>query len=99
MKKELLKGLSDEQIAKIKACKNHEELLKFAKEEGIELSNEQLETISGGGACTVISDIGDKINPSDCPKCGANGPKKDGDKRVCKKCGHVWYVDDSYVPH
>lgn len=99
MKKELLKGLSDEQIAKVKACNNHEELLKLAKEEGIELSNEQLETISGGGACSVISDIGDKINPSDCPKCGANGPKKDGDKRVCKKCGHVWYVDDSYVPH
>ena len=99
MKKELLKGLSDEQIAKVKACNNHEELLKLAKEDGIELSNEQLETISGGGACSVISDIGDKINPSDCPKCGANGPKKDGDKRVCKKCGHVWYVDDSYVPH
>ena len=99
MKKELLKGLSDEQIAKVKACNNHEELLKLAKEEGIELSNEQLETISGGGACSVISDIGDKINPTDCPKCGANGPKKDGDKRVCKKCGYVWYVDDSYVPH
>ena len=47
----------------------------------------------------AVSDIGDKINPSDCPKCGANNPKKDGDKRVCKKCGHVWYVDDSYVPH
>ena len=99
MKKELLKGLSDEQIAKVKACNNHEELLKLAKEEGIELSNEQLETISGGGACSVISDIGDKINPTDCPKCGANGPKKDGDKRVCKKCGYVWYVDDSYLPH
>ena len=24
MKKELLKGLSEEQIAKVKACKNHE---------------------------------------------------------------------------
>ena len=90
MKKELLKGLSDEQIAKVKACNNHEELLKLAKEEGIELSNEQLETISGGGACSVISDIGDKINPSDCPKCGANNPKKDGNLRICKKCGYQW---------
>ena len=90
MKKELLKGLSDEQIAKVKACNNHEELFKLAKEEGIELSNEQLETISGGGACSVISDIGDKINPSDCPKCGANNPKKDGNLRICKKCGYQW---------
>jgi len=99
MKKELLEGLSEEQIAKVKECKNQEELLKLAKAEGIELTDEQLTAISGGGACSVISDIGDKINPSDCPKCGANGPKKDGDKRVCKKCGHVWYVDDSYLPH
>ena len=99
MKKELLNGLTEEQIAKVRSCKNHEELLELAKAEGIELTEEQLTAISGGGACTVISDIGDKINPNDCPKCGANGPKKDGDKRVCKKCGHVWYVDDSYNPH
>ena len=63
------------------------------------ISKEQLQSISGGGACSFVSDVGDKINPYDCPKCGANGPKKDGDKRVCKKCGHVWYVDDSYLPH
>ena len=99
MNKELLNGLTEEQIAKVKSCKNHEELLELAKAEGIELTEEQLSTISGGGACSVISDIGDKINPSDCPKCGANGPKKDGEKRTCKKCGHVWYVDDSYCPH
>ena len=82
MKQDLLKGLTEEQIAKIKECKNHEELLALAKAEGIELTDEQLATISGGGACSVISDIGDKINPTDCPKCG-----------------YVWYVDDSYVPH
>ena len=99
MKEDLLKGLTKEQIAKVKACKNHDELLILAKKEGIELTDEQLTAISGGGACSVVSDIGDKINPYDCPKCGANGPKKDGDKRTCKKCGHVWYVDDSYLPH
>ena len=48
MKKELLKGLSEEQIAKIKECKNSEELLALAKAEGVELTNEQLEAISGG---------------------------------------------------
>ena len=99
MKDELLQGLTKEQIAKVKKCKNHDELLKLAKEQGVELTNEQLSAISGGGACSVVSDIGDKLNPNDCPKCGKNGPKKDGYKRVCKKCGYVWYVDDTYCPH
>ena len=48
MKEELLKGLSEEQIAKIKACKSKEEMLALAKEEGIELTDEQLEAVSGG---------------------------------------------------
>ena len=95
MKKELLKGLTNEQIAKVKACKNHEELLALAKEEDIELTEEQLSAISGGGACSVVSDVGDKINPFDCPKCGANGPKKDGKQLTCKKCGYVWTDNSS----
>lgn len=90
MKKDLLKGLTEQQIAKVKACKNHEELLALAKEEGIELTDEQLNTISGGGACSVISSIGDDLNPFDCPKCGANRPIKDGNKLTCQKCGYVW---------
>ena len=95
MKKELLKGLSEEQIAKVKACKSHEELLALAEQEGIELTAEQLEVVSGGGACSVISDVGDKINPWDCPKCGANGPIKDGKELTCKKCGYVWTDNSS----
>jgi len=60
MKQELLKGLTEEQIAKVKACKNQEEVLKIAKEEGIELTDEQLEAVSGGGAiCATV-----------CPNCG-----------------------------
>ena len=42
MKKELLKGLSDEQIKKLERCKNSEEILALAKSESIELTNEQL---------------------------------------------------------
>ena len=49
MKKELLKGVTEEQIAKIKACNNSEELFELAKEEGVELTDEQLNSISGGG--------------------------------------------------
>ena len=89
MKEELLKGLSEEQIAKIKACKNQEELLKVAKEEGIELTDEQLEAVSGG--CFTDS------KPVVCPKCGAvndytvysapNG--RGGAQRMCNKCGYI----------
>ena len=48
VKKELLTGLTPEQIEKVKACKGQEELLKLAKKEGIELTSEQLEAVSGG---------------------------------------------------
>ena len=97
MKQDLLKGLTEEQIAKVKACKSSEELLVLAKKEGIELSDEQLEAVSGGGACSVISDVGDKINPFDCPKCGANRPIKDGKKLTCEKCGYVWTDNSSPI--
>ena len=47
-KKDLLVGLTDEQIAKVKSCKNNDEILKLADEEGVELSDEQLKAVSGG---------------------------------------------------
>ena len=88
MKKELLKGLSEEQIAKVKACKSHEELLALEKKEGVELTEEQLAVASGGGACSVISDIGDYINPNDCPRCGSNNIKDKGTYYICQSCGY-----------
>ena len=80
MKEELLKGLSEEQIAKVKACKNQEEILKLAKEEGIELTDEQLEAVSGGGCTPEMT----------CPKCGGKArPYSDGMFSACDcpKCG------------
>ena len=81
MKKELLEGLTEEQIAKVKACKSQDELLKIAKEEGVELNEEQLEAVSGGCAtpeqeCSIChgkakyatSDTG--ITVCMCPNCG-----------------------------
>lgn len=93
MKQELLKGLTEEQIAKIKACNNSEELLKLAKEEGVELTDEQLSTISGGG---LICSSG-----ISCPQCGAGyddimfWSERDakGHETVhyeCKKCQRQW---------
>ena len=62
IKNELLKGLTPEQIEKYEACKNQEELLKLASEDGIELTDEQLAAVSGG-----FCESSPKIYP--CPVC------------------------------
>ena len=54
MKEELLKGLTEDQIKKVKACKDNKELYQLAKDEGVELNNEQLEAVTGG--CDSNSD-------------------------------------------
>ena len=41
--------LTPEQMEKARACKSAEELVGLAKEEGVELTDEQIELISGGG--------------------------------------------------
>ena len=66
MKEELLKGLTKEQIAKVKACKSQEELLALAKKEGIELSDEQLAAVNGG--CGK-SEEWYEIDNMTCPVC------------------------------
>ena len=86
MKEELFKGLTDEQIAKVKACKNQEEILKLAKEEGIELTDEQLTAVSGG-SCTPPK--------ATCPNCGStNTVSGDGGSVIvmhfCHDCKHFW---------
>ena len=85
-KEELLKGLTEEQIAKVKACKSQEELLKLAKEEGVELSDEQLTAVSGGG-CTG--------QPKKCRKCGSTDIQATwypcwGYECKCFNCGNEW---------
>jgi DNA-directed RNA polymerase subunit M/transcription elongation factor TFIIS len=62
MREELLKGLSEEQIKKLENCKDSEEILALAKEEGVTLSDEQLEAVSGGCGDSKIK----------CPKCGSS---------------------------
>ena len=92
MREDLLKGLTEEQVEKVKACKNNEELLKLAKEEGIELSDEQLAAVSGAGIfCASTPTI-------PCPKCGSYNVKAVQMSGAlscywdctCKNCGHEW---------
>ena len=80
--------MTEEQITKVKTCKNHEELLELAKKEGVTLTEEQLAVVSGGGACSVISDVGDYINPYDCPRYGSNNIKDKGTYYICQSCGY-----------
>ena len=90
MGKDLLSGLSDEQIVKVRNCKSHEDLLKMAKEEGIELTDEQLNAISGGGMC---SDEMPQEWYMDCPYCaGGKGTLEklaDG-IYLCKNCNKIY---------
>ena len=43
-----IKDLTSEQIAKVKACNTSGELVALAKEEGVELTDEQLDKVAGG---------------------------------------------------
>ena len=88
MRKDLLKGLSDEQIAKVKACKSPEELLALAKKAGIELSDEQLAAVNGG--CGK-SEEWYEIDNMTCPVCFNSHcmEKVSDDWYRCKYCDKI----------
>ena len=58
----ILSTLTDEQKKKVEAAKTPEELLAIAKECGQELTQDQLETVAGGGCWKCDS----YVDP--CPK-------------------------------
>ena len=89
MREELLTGLTKEQLEKVKACKTVDELLTLAKHEGIELSDEQLAAVSGGG-CTS-----EPPRDAECPQCGSHNTGWQwyvflGYELHCHDCGHEW---------
>ena len=91
MKEELLKGLSEEQIAKAKACSSNQELLDLAKEEGIELSKEQLAAVSGGlcsGYTYTCIDCGHDWKAKDMKKIYLEGSNGKVLFYICPNCGH-----------
>lgn len=55
--------LTDERKTKVAACKTPAEILAFAKDEGIELTDEQVEQVAGGDGWS-----GGEIK---CPYCGS----------------------------
>ena len=97
MKSELLKGLTEEQIEKVKSCKNKEELFLLAKSEGVELTDEQLSAVNGGGCNSATK-------PDCCPRCGSTNIRCESMKHTytftdyyyackCRDCSFKWEVE------
>ena len=87
MREELLKGLTEEQIRKLRECKDSKEILELAKAEGIELTDEQLEAVSGG-VC--------ERKPVVCPVCNSENTKfikeeSAYDVYECLNCGNTFH--------
>ena len=59
-------NLTSELQEKAKACKNIDELVALAQEEGFELSDDDLEGIAGGRV--IGFDLADRALASDCRK-------------------------------
>lgn len=54
-------NLTEDQVARLRACKSEDELRAFAEEQGIELTDDQLGAVSGGHAGLYIGDLPDSI--------------------------------------
>ena len=59
---DLYNKLTDEQKKRFRDCKTQEDFLRVVQEEGIELTDDQLEAISGGSA---LSDWADQLEDTD----------------------------------
>ena len=70
--------LTEELKAKARECKTPEELVKLAMEEDLDLSDEQLEAISGGTAWESVTGC-DGLGDVPCPEaCAGRSMPGDG---------------------
>lgn len=94
-KADLLKGLTPEQIEKARRCHTKKELLEAAKAEGIELTEEQLAQVGGGGMCEPRTK-----NGFVCPNCQSTDTtgyfdsflfnSRGGYSCKCNSCGYTF---------
>lgn len=80
--------LTKEQRAKLEECETPESLLAFAKSEGLELSDEQLNQIAGGWG-----DDDEKPAPQPewkCPYCGSTSIAEHRYYYECCRCYKMW---------
>ena len=83
----LFKNLTQEQIDKGKSCESFEELVALAKDEGVELSDEQLEALSGGSVWDYF-----EVTTTTCWECGRETSWRSSDPApaVCPYCGQYF---------
>ncbi len=97
---EALKGLwdslTDEQKEKAKACKSMDELAALAGQMGVELPDEALDAVAGGGDHFRFA------KGTACPYCGRradptnSGKTLEGIKAMhfyCARCNHTFFCD------
>lgn len=83
-----LKDMTAEQIERAKKCVTSEERMAFIQENGIELSEEQLQNISAGSSFTCWLGI-HNYERTGATREGLSGPEYEF---RCMECGHVeWY--------
>ena len=78
----IMDTLTDEQKEKVKACKDDKELMDLLAREGVELPDEALNSISGGG-CPDKRDKGYSVGEKGCAICGQRKAVKGG---LCYTC-------------
>lgn len=91
MRNDLLKNLTAEQLEKARACKDNNELLSLAKQEGVELTDEQLKAVTGGCGHNLqvicpncqSTDIETRFDSHDFQSRGVYQCK-------CRNCGEVF---------
>ena len=91
-----LEDLTPEQREKVKACKTVEDAMALAKDEGVELTADQLEQIAGGGAWDASSK-GPIAYDCVCPHCGARTTLTEEQYKTqseyrCRGCGKTVHI-------
>ena len=89
-------GLKDPELQeKLQACKTPEDVLRLTKEEGLKLSDEELDQISGGGWLDGVEGA-PSVTPT-CPRCGSTtvgfSSYSSEPEWRCGLCGYEWDGD------
>ncbi len=71
--------MTPEQLEEAKALQTPEEMLAYARDNGIDLTDEEMDVVAGGGNFWTI-------DKSKCPKCGSKNIRNCGTDGIWKQC-------------
>ena len=83
--------MTEEQIAKVRECKTSEELVQLAMDEGVELTDEQLDAVAGGSAWESEWEHKHNVNVDGSPGCGGTFTSSEEYPTYCQCCGGQMY--------